>query len=107
MLSINISMLNNNEVLEDKEFINEINNFNEELRNSLKNQSISYLWPIIQPCKSGYLIKKGYAKMQKNRICNYFSYEKETFQIKEFDEKEFISLRLIGIGTLFKVGLFD
>ncbi|KAK8854389.1 hypothetical protein M9Y10_016951 [Tritrichomonas musculus] len=57
------------------------------------------MWNYIQLCISGYLIKKGYEKSNKNR------FESNAVQHieMEWNEKEYVELRCIGSSSLFRV----
>ena len=81
-------------------FQEEISNFNQYLSISpYVERPIHQIWNIVQPCISGFLIKQSYEKLTKNRF-QYFNSNNSISE--ELNEDEYIELRIIGFGAVFK-----
>lgn len=63
---------------------------------------IHQIWNIIRPCITGFLIKQSYEKLTKNRFRDFYSNNSTPDKLNEDD---YITLRVIGFGTIFKVEL--
>lgn len=88
----------NNEIFDD-----DINDFASEFQMSNScGSSIIIFWNIIVRCLSGYLIKKCYYEIDKDRIKDFYSDDSKT-KIKQKDE--LIFLHSIGITDSFLVNL--
>ena len=65
---------------------------------------IKEIWGIIHPSLFGYLIKKSYSKLNKNRMEDFLSIGINSNQ-KEIQKDEYITVRNVGSGSLFQVNL--
>ncbi|KAK8887072.1 hypothetical protein M9Y10_038108 [Tritrichomonas musculus] len=84
----------------------EISQFNEKLIfNQPLNHSMKEIWKILKSSLSAYLITQSYSKINQNRFDNFSFFQKKNQKIENFDEDEYIILRTLGIGSIFKVEL--
>lgn len=79
------------------------NNFH--LKESRKFSSYSEIWKIIVPCISGYLIKQSYSKLNNDRLNKKCQKTIEKFDENMIKDDNFINLRTVGIGSIFKTEL--
>ncbi|KAK8872041.1 hypothetical protein M9Y10_007799 [Tritrichomonas musculus] len=90
-----------NEINNDSIFQEENENLKKEFEIKERNKTFKYIWLLIAPCIVGYLIKKAYFKTKKDR----FSNQKQDSDKITIYRKDFVVLRNIGFGSLFKVDL--
>lgn len=83
-------------------FQGEIQNFNLKFKPIEIKCSNLRIIKCILSCISGYLIKYGYSKLQKDRI---FNDADEARAIEKIEEDDYIFLRIIGLGSIFKTEL--
>ena len=74
------------------------------LQNSLKS-SINKEWCKIKKCISAFLIKQSYLSISNSRINDFYKNKDEPIKEKDINEDDCITLRNIGIGSVFRVDL--
>lgn len=85
----------------------DINNFNSYfyIKNRYGYKSFIPLWKAIQPCISGYLIKKSYSKLSTNRIQAFYQSDNNSSSVDIKDDDRYIVLHYIGMGSSSNVTL--
>ncbi|KAK8898261.1 hypothetical protein M9Y10_000539 [Tritrichomonas musculus] len=118
-LNLNIYFLTNNKELIDRFNIykyklyqnakndlflkNEIMNFNDKfIFKESKLRLLYKIWSIVDSCITGFLIIQSYIRLKNKDRYDSFSSKSDA---KFYDEKDYIELRQIGIGSSFKVDL--
>ena len=84
------------EIAFDRDFEEEILHFDEKLQ--IEKSLFNYIWKIICPCISGYLIKKSYAKLK-------YHHPKQKKASLVIQNDEYIALRNINHGSVCSVDL--
>ncbi|KAK8876323.1 hypothetical protein M9Y10_006521 [Tritrichomonas musculus] len=68
-------------------------------------KKMKQIWPFIVPCITGYLIKKSYSQLNKNRVLNFIEKVEKPLEKNVIKAEDYVELRNIGIGSLFSCKL--
>ena len=95
-----------NESLKENNFDKTFKVFNEEIRFiKSSNCKMNEIWPIIQSCIIGYLIKQSNFKLNTDREFKYNQSQNNSNINRIINEDEYINIYTIGNGSLFEVEL--
>ncbi|KAK8895450.1 hypothetical protein M9Y10_023914 [Tritrichomonas musculus] len=97
-----ISHFKNPEIAIDSIFQKEVKTLKESFCFKSTSNDIKLIWSYISPSVSGYLIQKSYLKRSTNRIEKYILNLTNNTTPKDIAEDEYVELREVGTGSIFK-----
>ena len=90
-----------------QEFAEEIINFKNVFKIERQyNDAVNMFWKIINPCLSGYIIRKSYIHSYNNRFDIFMEDIEKSKELNIYDENEFISLITVGMTVTSSIDLY-